>query len=102
MALKKGSTLPEGDRPWQDCAYAPHCTLPGCVSHKTKTGWAVFCLDHWTKYVERERSDRWIAAGRPTAAQSIAKIKERFGANALKALGIPDRVPGEDDEREAA
>ena len=75
MGFKKGSTVPEKERPWQDCAYAPHCTMAGVIAQKTKTGWAVLCMDHWNQRLERDRNDRWIDAGRPPASDSIAKMR---------------------------
>jgi len=98
MGFKRGSTLPESDRPKYDCAHAPHCTEPAVTRQKVSTGMANFCMTHYLDWIAKSRQKRWEAAGRPTMEQSIGKYR-----SLLASLEIhPERIPGEDDNLEAA
>lgn len=98
MAFKRGTTLPEIEKPHIDCAHAPHCTHSAMVREKTTTGYANFCLQHYHEHLERERNARWVAAGMPTREQSIAKMRGMFIKTVAGGRFQGERVPGEDDE----
>jgi len=93
MALKKGSTLPETELRFIDCAHAPHCTHSAVIRERLKTGWANLCWLHYMEHVERDRAARWISAGKPTREQSLAKMKDLH----IKTV-VSGREPGCDDE----
>jgi hypothetical protein len=97
MALKKGTTLPETERRFIDCAHAPHCGHSSIIRERLKTGWANLCWQHYAEHVERERTAKWIAAGKPTREQSLEKMKGLY----IKTV-IGGREPGCDDELQEA
>ena len=104
MAFKKGTTIHETPLRFIDCAHAPQCGHSAMIREKLTTGWANLCIHHYLEHIERERNARWIAAGRPTKEQSLAKMKGLF----LKGMGGDgyaarvskrvEREPGMDDE----
>ena len=102
MAFKRGTTLPETEHRHIDCAHAPHCTRSAVIRERTVTGMANFCLQHYFENLERERNARWIAAGRPTREQSLAKMRGLFIKTVVGGRYQGERDAGQDDEESTA
>lgn len=108
------------------CGYSP-CKNEGIFRIRRGTAWISLCRGCVTTLDKRDMHDEWVAAGKPTASASMAKIKaidaspKRMPAEhwksvladsslppysresaraALVKIGhrIREREPGEDDE----
>jgi len=55
-----------------ECFYAPACTKNAPFQALVRGNPVQLCAEHFDAH---EREARWIARGRPTAAQSIAKMR---------------------------
>jgi len=54
------------------------------------------CMTHYLEAIEKDREERWIAAGRPTMEQSFAKVKQKMRAFMERSRMQSEREPGED------
>lgn len=79
-----------------------YCEWPGCTVRAVLKEWNMnLCRTHYFEKVEADRLKRWLAAGKPTAAQSLQKIKDKFRSFAERNIinekqVLIEREPGED------